>query len=126
MQLAKMRYLSYEQSFSRKFQQVLLALYLELCSSKEEIVRAYLNEMDFGLDEKGIEFAAEHFFQTSPAALTQRQAIDLILRIPDPRAFDEPFQWQGEVKKKAERLYLSNARFRGFLQDDIKQIKSAS
>ena len=62
-QLAKNLFLSAEQTYRRKIQELLLAVWLETKFSKEEILGLYLNRVYFGGGAYGIEAAAERYFQ---------------------------------------------------------------
>ena len=52
-QLVKQQILTDETTFSRKANEILLALRLEKMLSKEEILTAYLNVSPFGRNNKG-------------------------------------------------------------------------
>jgi penicillin-binding protein 1A len=61
-QLAKNLFLKPERTMVRKFQEALLALYLESSLSKEEILSLYLNKVYFGAGADGIDEAARRYF----------------------------------------------------------------
>ena len=69
-QLAKNLFLKPERTLSRKVQEALLALYLEMSFSKEDIMALYLNKVYFGAGAYGIDAAARRYFNKSATDLT--------------------------------------------------------
>lgn len=61
-QLAKNLFLKPERTFGRKVQEALLALYLELSFSKDDILSLYLNKVYFGAGAYGIDAASRRYF----------------------------------------------------------------
>ena len=68
-QLVKNLFLSHEQSFGRKAEELLLALDMEANYSKDEILELYLNTIYYGSGFYGIRDAAEGYFGKKPAEL---------------------------------------------------------
>ncbi|MCB0335062.1 MAG: transglycosylase domain-containing protein, partial [Bdellovibrionales bacterium] len=88
MQLAKQRYLSYEKSLIRKFDQLLLGILLDWTLSKDEILREYVERLDFGAGIFGIEHAAESYFDVAAQNLKDNQLRQLILTFENPYAYN--------------------------------------
>ncbi|HEU5076584.1 MAG TPA: biosynthetic peptidoglycan transglycosylase [Polyangiaceae bacterium] len=84
MQLAKNLYLSFDKTLSRKLQEAVLTTLLEQELSKEEMMELYLNVIEYGPGIYGITAAAEHYFKTTPAALSLGQALYLASILPNP------------------------------------------
>ena len=61
-QLAKNLYLSSERTVARKLQEMVLAIWLEIRFSKDEILELYLNRVYFGAGAYGVEAAAQRYF----------------------------------------------------------------
>src|SRR5687768_8565736 len=61
-QLAKLAFLSPEQTLWRKLQEMVLALWLEARLGKEEILSRYLSSVYFGDNVFGLRAAAKHYF----------------------------------------------------------------
>ncbi|MET0276757.1 MAG: transglycosylase domain-containing protein, partial [Pseudorhodoplanes sp.] len=61
-QLAKNLFLTQERTFTRKLQELLLALWLERKFTKNEILELYLNRVYFGAGAYGVEAAAQRYF----------------------------------------------------------------
>ena len=83
-QLAKNLFFSFEQTYIRKFRELLVALQIESQFSKHEILEVYINQIPFGVGAYGIGEAARTFFGESPGALTLSQA-SLLAGLPSPR-----------------------------------------
>ncbi|HEY2446266.1 MAG TPA: PBP1A family penicillin-binding protein [Rhizomicrobium sp.] len=87
-QLAKNLFLESRRSVDRKFQEALLALYLESHFSKDQILTLYLNRVYFGAGVFGIEAAAERFFGKSATALSLPEAAMLAGSVKAPARFN--------------------------------------
>ena len=73
-QLAKNLFLTPDQNIRRKVQELMLAVWLELKFSKEEILALYLNRVYFGAGAYGIEAASQRYFDKSAKDLTVGEA----------------------------------------------------
>jgi len=73
-QLARNLFLSFKQTWRRKAQELVLAMWLEAKFSKEEILSLYLNRVYFGAGAYGIEAAAQRYFNKSASRLTIGEA----------------------------------------------------
>ncbi len=73
MQVAKNFFLSREKTFSRKFNEILLALQIEQELSKSEILELYFNKIYLGNRAYGIEAAAKVYYGKSIAELNLAQ-----------------------------------------------------
>ncbi len=62
MQVARNYLLSYEKTFSRKFNEILLALQIERELTKNEILELYINKIFFGNRAYGVEAAAQVYY----------------------------------------------------------------
>ncbi len=73
-QLAKNLFLTPDQNMRRKVQELMLAVWLEMKFSKEEILALYLNRVYFGAGAYGIEAASQRYFDKSAQDLTVGEA----------------------------------------------------
>jgi len=73
-QLVKNLFLTPDQTMRRKVQEIMLAVWLELRFSKDEILELYLNRVYFGAGAYGIEAAAQRYFDKSASELTVGEA----------------------------------------------------
>jgi monofunctional biosynthetic peptidoglycan transglycosylase len=89
MQLSKNLFLSAQQSYIRKAQEMLITGMLEVVMSKKRILEIYLNVAEWGVGIFGIEAAARHYFGISATQLSPQQAAWLAAILPAPRKFDQ-------------------------------------
>ena len=88
MQVAKNFFLTSERSFSRKINEILLALQIERELSKDEILELYVNKIYLGNRAYGIEAAAQVYYGKSIQELTLAQ-LAMIAGLPKaPSAFN--------------------------------------
>lgn len=83
-QLAKNLWLPRHKTLSRKAFEALLALALESCLSKEEILELYMNVVEFGPDLYGIGPAAQHYFRKEVGDLEPDEGFYLASLLPAP------------------------------------------
>jgi monofunctional biosynthetic peptidoglycan transglycosylase len=87
-QLAKNLFLSSEQNYFRKGQELIITGLLELTLSKQRLFEIYLNSVEWGEGIFGIGAASEHYYATTPAGLDLDQAAALASALPAPKCFD--------------------------------------
>jgi penicillin-binding protein 1A len=87
-QLAKLAFLSPEQTLWRKLQEMVLAFWLEARLGKNEILSRYLSGVYFGDNVFGLRAAARHYFSREPEELSVEQAAMLagLLKAPSTLA----------------------------------------
>lgn len=68
-QLVKNTFLTNEQTYLRKYNELLLAIKMEMAYSKEEILEQYFNKVGYGSNSYGIEAASKTFFGKSAKEL---------------------------------------------------------
>jgi penicillin-binding protein 1A len=83
-QLAKGVFLSSDRTFGRKAREALIAVWLEVWLTKDQIMERYLSNVYFGDNVYGLRAAARHYFNRSPERLTIPQAAMLagLLKAP--------------------------------------------
>ena len=74
-----------------KTKEWLTAVELERRYTKEEILRMYLNTVEYGSNAFGIKVAAKTFFSTTPDSLSPVQAATLVGLLNNPTAFNPKF-----------------------------------
>ena len=89
-QLVKNLFLSHEQSFGRKAEELLLALDIEANYSKDEILELYLNTIYYGSNFYGIGTAAEGYFGKRPADLQLPEAA-MLAGLPNAPSLYSPY-----------------------------------
>ncbi|MEN9855854.1 MAG: hypothetical protein RLZZ157_980 [Pseudomonadota bacterium] len=73
-QLVKNVYLSPEQTFKRKLQEMILAAKIDSTFSKKQILEIYLNRIYFGQNAYGIDAASWRYFSKRPSQLSLSEA----------------------------------------------------
>ena len=89
-QLVKNLFLSHEQSFGRKAEELLLALDIEANYSKDEILELYLNTIYYGSNFYGIGPAAEGYFGKRPAELQLPESA-MLAGLPNAPSLYSPY-----------------------------------
>ncbi len=86
-QTAKNVFLWDGRNYVRKAFEVYFTLLIETLWSKERIMEAYLNVIEFGDGIYGAEAAAQHYFKKSAAKLSREEAAILSSLLPNPRSY---------------------------------------
>jgi penicillin-binding protein 1A len=89
-QLVKNLFLNQEKSFTRKIEEFVLAVDMELCYSKAEILEMYVNTIYFGSGAYGINAACQTYFAKNPADLTLAESA-LLAGVPNAPSLYSPF-----------------------------------
>ena len=115
-QLAKNLFLSSERRLGRKFQEVFLAVWLELRLSKRDILELYLNRVYFGGGAYGIEGAARRYFDKSARDLTVIEAAVLAGVLKAPSKYS-PLSSPPLARARA-RVVVQKMQTAGFLTEE--------
>ncbi|HEX5563588.1 MAG TPA: transglycosylase domain-containing protein [Sporosarcina sp.] len=102
-QVVRMRFLTTEKTYERKFKELLYAAELEKQSTKNDILEMYLNEMFFGNQVYGIGAAATYYFNRPLDELTQAE-MAFIAAIPNNPSKYDPLRHFEHTKKRQELL----------------------
>ena len=89
-QLVKNLFLANEQTFTRKAEELLLALDIEIAYTKPEILEMYLNVVYYGAGFYGVGAASEGYYGKSPDALDLPEA-SMLAGIPNTPSTLSPF-----------------------------------
>lgn len=100
-QLAKNLFLNQQKTFSRRLQQMMLALKIERRYSKEEILEMYLNEVCYGSGAFGVQAASKLYFHKPACELTLAEAA-LLAGLPRRPSFYSPFENPDAAKARQE------------------------
>jgi penicillin-binding protein 1A len=87
-QLARNLFLSPDQTFRRKAQELILAVWLEWRFSKDQILALYLNRVNFGGGAYGIEAASQRYFNHPASQLTLGEAALLAAAMKGPSRYN--------------------------------------
>lgn len=108
-QLAKNLFLSSEPSFTRKAEELILAMEIEDHFSKDQIIELYLNTIYFGSNFYGIYDAAHGYFGKSPKDLTIGEST-MLAGLPNAPSLYSPYVDFMLAKKR--QLVVINAMTR--------------
>ena len=126
MQVAKNYFLTSERSFSRKINEILLALQIERELSKDEILELYVNKIYLGNRAYGIEAAAQVYYGKPIGELSLAQ-MAMIAGLPKaPSAFN-PLANPARAKERRNwilgRMYrlgkIDEARYQQALAEEV-------
>lgn len=98
-QLAKNLFLSPEQTYSRKFKEIITAYRIERQYSKKEILELYLNQVYFGEGAWGVQDAAQMYFSKNIQDITLSESALLAGLLKAPTHYS-PYK---DIKKAKER-----------------------
>lgn len=112
-QLAKNLYLTQERTIARKFEELLLAFWIELRLSKTDILELYLNRVYFGAGAYGIEAAAQRYFGKSAPELSIAEAALLAGLLKAPSNYT-PISNPGLARSRA-RVVLAKMQDAGLI-----------
>ncbi|MDE2355196.1 MAG: PBP1A family penicillin-binding protein [Alphaproteobacteria bacterium] len=87
-QLARNLFLNPAQTYHRKIQELILAVWLEAHFSKAQILALYLNRVNFGGGAYGIEAAAQRYFNKPAAQLSIGEAALLAATMKGPSRYN--------------------------------------
>lgn len=109
-QLVKNLFLSQDRSLSRKLEEFVLSVDMELRYSKEEILEMYLNTIYFGSGMYGLGNAAEGYFDKPPSKLSLPESA-MLAGLPNAPSLYSPYV--DFVAAKQRQAVVLNAMVRG-------------
>lgn len=118
-QLVKNMFLSQEQSFGRKAEELLLAIDMEMNYSKEEILEMYLNSIYFGSGYYGISEAADGYFAKKPSELSLSEA-SMLAGVPNAPSLYSPYV-DFILAKKRQIIVLDAMVRNGYLRENVAE-----
>ena len=126
-QYIKNMYLEFDKTWKRKFEEALLTLKLEVHYSKDEILEGYLNTINFGQGNYGIENASEYYFNKKASNLTLEEAIILAGIPKSPNYYNPVSNYEASIKRakiiaKAmlKNKYISEETYNNLFRKSIK------
>lgn len=102
-QVVRMRYLTTEKTYERKFKELFFAAELEKQATKDEILEMYLNEMYFGNQVYGMGGAASFYFSRPLEKLNEAE-ITFLAAIPNNPSIYNPIKHFDRTKERQIRL----------------------
>jgi membrane peptidoglycan carboxypeptidase len=105
-QYVKNLYLDFDKTWERKIEEAWLTINLEVHYSKDEILEGYINTINFGQGNFGIENASLYYFNKSASDLTKEEAI-MIAGIPKGPSYYNPVSDYDSALDRAEVVALA-------------------
>lgn len=126
-QLARNIFLNFETTYSRKIQEMFIAVALEQKYSKEQILEFYLNNVNFSNGYYGIESAAEAYFNKDANDLSISQ-IAFLCAIPNSPSRFDPYDHPEATMERRDKIlknmyeegYISKAQYDRSIAEEIK------
>ena len=115
-QLARMTALSADRTAARKLREILLAWWLELRLSKEEIFERYVSNAYFGDGVYGLRAAARHYFDKPPGELSVGEAAMLAGLVNAPSRLAPTRNLRGA--RERGRLVVRSMVAAGYLDEE--------
>jgi penicillin-binding protein 1A len=112
-QLAKNLFFSFEQTYTRKLRELMVALQIESQFSKQEILEAYLNQINISPNAQGIGVAARQFFG-KPASQLSLAESSLLAGLPKSPTRYNPLR-HFERAKARQRIVLGRMATAGMI-----------
>ena len=107
-QLAKTSFLSGDRTIKRKAQEVIIAFWLEIWLTKQEILSRYLSSVYFGDGVYGLRAASHHYFHRDPERLSLAQSAMLAGMVQGPSRL-APTQHLEAAQKRSELVLRAMA-----------------
>ena len=123
-QLAKIIFLSPEQTMRRKLQEAVLAVRLERVLTKDEVLTLYLDRVFFGENAYGVEAAARTYFAKSARELTLSEAALLAALPKAPTRLDPTNDLDAAIERS--RLVLGLMRAEGWITERQEDVARAT
>lgn len=105
-QYIKNLYLDFDKTWKRKIEEAFLTFELEVHYSKDEILEGYLNTINYGAGNYGIESAANYYFNKSSKDLSLAEA-SILVGIPKNPTYYNPINYYDNAKKR-QKLVLDS------------------
>ena len=103
MQLSRTLFLSRERTWRRKVEEAFVAVELEKNYTKSQILTLYLNLINFGHGNYGVEAASRYYFDKPAAKLTLPEAALLVGIIPAPSHYS-PYRTPELMLRQRDRV----------------------
>ena len=104
-QLARNLFLTPAQTYRRKAQELVLAVWLEMHFTKKQILALYLNRVSFGGGAYGIEAAAQRYFNKPASDLTLGEAALLAATMKGPSRYNPAANSERAARRATLVLY---------------------
>jgi penicillin-binding protein 1A len=111
--------IGFERAYTRKLREARVAQQIEDVYSKEEILQAYINQVNYGHGWRGIETASQHYFGKAAVELNPAEAAMLAAAVNAPGRFS-PFV-NPDATLRRRNMVLALMREQGFITRAAQQ-----
>lgn len=118
-QLVRNIFLTHDRSLTRKVEEIILAIDMEMRYSKEEILEMYLNTVYFGSGTYGIDQAAKIYFGKEPAKLTLAEC-SMLAGLPNAPSLISPYV-NFSAAKGRQAVVLSTMVKNGYISPSMAE-----
>lgn len=118
-QYVKNLYLTFDKTWARKIEEALLTLELEVHYSKDEILEGYLNTINFGQGNYGIEDAALYYFNKSAKDLNLKESC-FLAAIPKSPGYYNPI-YSYELAEKRAKIVADTMVTNGYITEEERE-----
>jgi penicillin-binding protein 1A len=119
-QLARNLFLTPSQTYRRKAQELILAVWLEMRFSKKQILELYLNRVYFGAGAYGIEAASQRYFNKPASQLTVGESAILAGMMKGPSRYS-PVAATDRASRRATTVLDEMVRIRAITPEQRDQ-----
>ena len=119
-QYIKNLYLTFDKTWDRKIEEAFLTLELETHYTKDEILEGYLNSINYGSGQFGIENASKYYFNKSALDLSLTEA-SILVGIPKNPSLYNPI-YNLEKAKKRQKIVLDSMLEEGYITEEERDI----
>ena len=119
-QYIKNLYLTFDKTWDRKIEEAFLTLELETHYSKDEILEGYLNSINYGSGQYGIENASKYYFNKSALDLSLAEA-SILVGIPKNPSLYNPI-YNLDKAKKRQKIVLDSMLEEGYITEEERNV----
>lgn len=119
-QFIKNSLLTTDQTYTRKIQEIILALEMERQYSKDQILSFYLNEIPYGPQEYGIQAAAKSFFSKDAKQLGISEAA-ILAALPQAPTYYSPYGEHTDDLIDRQHIIIDLMRDQGFIDAETAE-----
>ncbi len=115
-QYIKNLFLTFDKTWERKIEEAFLTFELEVHYSKDEILEGYLNTINYGAGNYGIQNASLYYFNKNAKDLTLAEA-SMIVGIPKNPTYYNPIYYYDNAKNR-QKVVLQSMASNGYITDE--------
>ena len=120
-QYIKNLYLDFDKTWKRKIEEAFLTFELEVHYDKDDILEGYLNTINYGAGNYGIESASKYYFNKSSKDLSLAEAT-ILVGIPKNPTYYNPINYFDNAKKRQKLVLDSMVDNKYITEEEAKNI----